>query len=306
MTMIMKWMLLVTSLAACSASTRIGGDDGGDDEAAAIDAGSTDPGPDASGGAFALLDEPSLVIIVGDSIAAGFNAANNNAPGGRGYGRLVVDNHAGYPAFAGRDIRTLAAGVEFRDLAESGANSNDAASKVRNASLPAVTGDVLVLINVGGNDFNDSIQTMLSPQATATAAANLRTNLADIVGRLRTRYEDIGAGKRVVFAIDTIHDPTDGTGSIPQQFDDGFCGTLQNPLFTPQLRMTALENLATMNAAIVAEAAAQTAVLVDVHAGFLGHGMNGTDRWMSNDCAHPTSDGHHHLRELVWSALGGP
>jgi hypothetical protein len=46
-------------------------------------------------------------------------------------------------------------------------------------------------------------------------------------------------------------------------------------------------------------------VLGDVHAAFVGHGMNGagSERWLSNDCAHPTSDGHHHVREVVWTAL---
>jgi lysophospholipase L1-like esterase len=240
------------------------------------------------------LDQPALVIVVGDSIAAGYNASSNNAPGGGGYARRVAD--------------ALAGGTQLRDLSQSGANSDEAAARVAGASLPSVSGDVLVLLNVGGNDFNDSIEVMLSPAATAAAAANLRANLADIVTTLRARYEDAAAGEAVVFAIDTIHDPTDGLGTIPPQYDDEFCATIQNPLFTPELRAQALENLGTMNAAIAAEAAAQQAVLVDVHGAFLGHGMNGTgaDRWLSNDCAHPTTDGHDHLHQIVWTALSTP
>jgi lysophospholipase L1-like esterase len=251
------------------------------------------------------LDHPALVLVVGDSIAAGYNASNNNAPGARGYARLVTDNHPEYPDWATRDIRAIDPDVQFRDLAHSGATSSDAAQAVHQAALPAVDGDVLVLVNVGGNDFNDNVTTMASAQLTAQAAATLRANLADIVATLRARYEDVAAGKRVVFAIDNIHDPTDGTGAVPAQYHDGFCATLANPQLAP-LRPQAIANLATMNAAIADEVAVQRATLVDVHAAFMTHGMNGTDVWISDDCAHPTNDGHHHLRDAVWLALTSP
>jgi lysophospholipase L1-like esterase len=302
-------VFLLLAATACG-PPRLGDDDepSGDD-GPSVDgpAGTPDDAPNAS--PIAMLDRPLLVIVVGDSIGAGFNASNNNAPGGKGYARLVTDNHPMYPDFADKHIRAIEPAVQFRDLAQSGATSDEAAARVRNSlgSLPVHDGDTLVLISVGGNDFNDSIQTILSPQATAQAAARLRTNLADIVERLRGKYDD-GAGRRAVFAIDNIHDPTDGLGTIPPQFTDGFCGTIQNPLFTPQLRQQALVNLATMNTEIAAEVAELGAALVDVHASFLGHGMNGAgaDKWLAGDCAHPTSDGHHHLREAVWNALTAP
>jgi lysophospholipase L1-like esterase len=239
----MRAALMFVMLAACSPAAGRGDDMPmpGDDAPGPTTDAAIDP---PAGTPLDLLDEPALVIVVGDSIAAGYNAANNNAPGGRGYARLVVDNHATYPAYAQNNIRAMAAGVQWRDLSASGANSSEAATAVRNASLPAVTGDVLVLVNVGGNDFNDSVQTMIDANATAQAAQRLRENLADIASRLRTRYEDT-AGEHVVIVMNTIHDPTDGTGTIPPQYDDGFCGTIQNPLFTPQLRMQALANLGT-------------------------------------------------------------
>jgi hypothetical protein len=91
---------------------------------------------------------------------------------------------------------------------------------------------------------------------------------------------------------------------VPPQFDEGFCSTLSNPVLQP-LAAQAIENLATFNDAIEAEANELGAHLVPLHDHFLGHGMNAPagQRWISDDCAHPTSDGHGHLRDLVWSVL---
>lgn len=280
---------MVMVAAACSPAIGPGpgGDDhpAGDDVADTPDARRDDPtAPDARPAP--LLDDPALVIVVGDSLAAGYDAAGNNGPSGSGYARRVANDLPG---------------VAFRDLAESGATSADAAARVRGAigSLPDVDGDVVVLINVGGNDFNDEIAVMISAELTAQAAAELRTNLADIVTRLRGKY-----GDRAVFLIDDIHDPTDGMGSVPPQYDEGFCSTLSNPILQPAAA-TALANLATFNAAIAAEAVEQDAHLVPLHGHFIGHGMNAPagQRWISDDCAHPTSEGHGHLRDLVWSVL---
>ena len=48
--------------------------------------------------------------------------------------------------------------------------------------------------------------------------------------------------------------------------------------------------------------------LEDEYREIIGHGMNGAgaERWLSNDCAHPTTDGHDHLHEVVWTALSTP
>ena len=165
-------------------------------------------------------------------------------------------------------------------------------------------GDVIASINAGGNDFNDSIYTILDPVRTAAVAAQVRANIAEMIRLLRERYEGPAAGKSVLVMVHNLHDPTDGTGRIPAGFDDGFCGTIQHPLFTDGLRAQALANLGTMNVEIAAAAADGGAVLVDVHSGFMGHGMNGgSERWLSGDCTHPTDDGHHHLRRIAWEAI---
>ena len=275
-----------------------------DDAAPALDGGTGD------GGAKRLPDRIALVIIVGDSVAAGYNAQGLNAAGGHGYARLTVNNHKDFPAYQGHDLATLFPGVDFRSAAKSGATSSDTVGNLKSAlagSLPkSVPGDVVVLINVGGNDFNDSPTVMVSPQLTANAAAKLRQNLAQIVQLLKARYDDPQQGKEVLFLFDNIHDPTDGMGSVPKQFTNGFCKLLANPLFTPQVRQIVLANLATMNAAIAAEATAQGARLVDIHRGFLGHGMSsGAGRWIDTDCVHPTNPGHDLIRRLAWEQLTG-
>jgi lysophospholipase L1-like esterase len=283
-------------LVACSPSGPNPGDDG-DDGVDVPDAGGNPSGPDAMPPPPADLARVGLVIVVGDSIAAGYNAAGGNGSSGNGYARQIVDR-----------VKTLSPDAQFRDLADSGANSTDARSAVQGAvgGLPLVAGDTLILINVGGNDFNDEIAVMLDPSLAAERAAVLRTNLADIAMRLRGKFERPSEGWHALFVLDTIHDPTDDLGTIPAQFDEGFCGTIQNPLFTPELRMTALANLALFNQSIADEAAAQSAYLYDMHGHYIGHGMNGgAARWMSEDCAHPTTEGHTQMRDAIWTLLGG-
>ena len=212
-------------------------------------------------------------VVIGDSIAAGYNA-----PGQVGYAQLIAGE----------------LGVPLMDLAESGATSDDARARVAGASFPPADGGVIVLINVGGNDFNDSVSTILDASQTAAAAATLRENLRAIVGDVRASYPDAAV------YIDTIHDPTDGMGTVPPEFDEGFCEMLHNPLLTPSLRQQALTNLGTMNAAITGETSSLGAYLVDVHGAFMGHGMNsGGERLIDGDCAHFTGAGHAFLKGLI-------
>ena len=159
-------------------------------------------------------------------------------------------------------------------------------------------------ISAGGNDFNDSVWTMVTTALTEAAAATLRANLAEMTTLLRDRYEDADTEVFVVYL--DIQDPIDGTATIPPQFEDGFCGMLQNPavLLVGDL---ILSNLGIMNTAIAEEAVASGASLASYHDHFAGHGMNAADadRWMSDDCAHPMDVGHHELRRLVWGTLTG-
>jgi len=300
--------------AASSSPSDAGPDPTVDTGSSAVSDASSVPDADPSEPTAAIpmdaIDQLSLYIIIGDSVAAGYDATGRNGEGGHGFARLVYANHGAYPAYAGHDLRSLHPGAQLARVAESGATSADALSNLRSAlsgDLPAsVPGDVLVSINVGGNDFNDDIRIIIDPTSTAAVTAQLRSNLAEMFSLLRERYEDSAAGKVVTFLVDDVQDPTDGMGTIPPTFDDDFCGTINNPLFIPALRDQALANLATLNAGIAEEVTTQNGVLVGFHDGFIGHGMNATtDRWLSNDCTHPNDTGHDALRRIVWESLTG-
>lgn len=284
------------------------------DAAIALDAGGPTPVPDAGGPPAALpidaIDELSLVILIGDSAAAGYNATGRNGEGGHGFARLLVDNHPAYPDFMGRDLRARWPALEFARVAESGATSADALANLRGAlagELPrSVPGDVLVLINVGGNDFNDSVLTIIDRSRAAAASAALRANLAEMFRLLRERYEDEAAGRRVVFLVDDLYDPTDGTGRIPATYRDGFCESLQSPLLSDPIRRAALDNLAMLNAGTAEEVAARGGHLVPIHDAFMGHGMTASEgRWLDGDCAHPVNAGHDAIRRAMWEVLTG-
>ena len=292
-------------------------DDAADDDAVdddAVDDDDTGVPDDDTGAGDDDADLPhplsgiSLYINVGDSLAAGYDATGNNGVGGRGYARLLVGNHSEYPAYAAAHLTAVAGGVDFYDVSESGAQSGEILDNLDAAlgeSLPASTsGDVLLTISAGGNDFNDSVWTMVTPALTAAAASTLQQNLGEMIADVRGRYE-VG-GKQVHVVLLNIQDPTGGTCSIPDQYDEGFCETLQNGYFQAA-GFLVLGNLDTMNQAIADAAASGNGSVADLHQVFFDHGMNetGSDLWLSDDCAHPNNTGHHEVRREIWGVLTG-
>ncbi|MBI5528038.1 MAG: hypothetical protein HY897_17030 [Deltaproteobacteria bacterium] len=289
-----------------------GAADAGTPDAGTADTGAADTGTaDTGGGNFPIddLDSLSLYINLGDSMGAGYNASGRNGSGGKGYARLVLENHKDYPAYAAHHLKALFAAVQFKDNASSGDTSSDQLSALKSsiAFFPSASGDVLVSLTCGGNDFNNDIQVMLFRAQTEAAAAKLQENYREIAKLIKNKYENIPAGKRVVFLVTNVTDPTGGTGNVPSQYNDGFCETIHNPLFTPQLRANAIANLEFFNEKIAEVTAEFGGYLVDSHAMFYDHGMNesGTDRWLDTDCVHPTNEGHHQLRREEWATLTG-
>jgi lysophospholipase L1-like esterase len=250
------------------------------------------------------LDDLKLYVNIGDSLAAGYNADGRNGSGGKGYARLMLENHPDYPAYLGHSLRALYPDVQFMDISHSGDTSSDALDRVRDASWPSVDGDVLVSLTCGGNDFNDDITTMILRTATEAVAANLQSNYREIVGILRSHYDNPAAGHVVVFLVTNIHDPTGGTGAIPPGYSDGFCGLLNDPRVIP-VRATAIANLLFFNSKIAEVTAELGGYLVDNHGVFFDHGMNaaGDARWIDDDCVHPLNEGHHQLRREEWFVL---
>ncbi len=291
--------LLIVS--GCTAPWEPPDGDGSDDDTGDDD--STPPPPHA-------LADVELYINLGDSLAAGYNAAGNNGSGGHGYARLLVDNHPAYSAYNGATLSAVSGGVYFHDVSDSGATSDEILDNLEDAldgSLPAtVNGDVLLTISAGGNDFNDSIWTMVTPALATAAADNLALNLTQMISLVRARYEVPAQGIEVIPVLINIQDPTGGTMSIPAQYEDGFCETIQHPAHQAVGGLV-LSNLATMNDAIESAAPAQGGQVADMHAAFLDHGMNasGADKWLSDDCAHPNDEGHHQLRREIWGTVSG-
>lgn len=270
-------------------------------DASALDAG---PGTVDAGAPppMAAIDALTVYLNLGDSFGAGYNAGS-----GRGYAALLCENVPAYPAWVGHDLSSAAPGLRCRNRAESGATSDDVAGG-QSAVLPDPgAGDAIVTVYVGGNDFNDNLQTIISETATRLAISRWEQNLAVVVSRLRARYDDPANGRVLVLVLATIHDPTGGLGTIPPTFDRGFCATIQSPLFTPALRARAIANLGAFNDAIRAFAAANGAIVLDSEALFRAHGMNAPagDRWLDDDCTHGTDEGHHQVRRELWRLLTG-
>jgi hypothetical protein len=281
------------------------GADAGND--AGVDAG-CDSGFDA--GSFHPmdnLDDLELYINIGDSMGAGYNATDRNGSGGKGYARLMLDNHSDYPVYDDHHLRALFKDVQFKDIARSGDKSEDQLSDLKTQIwfFPLVSGDVLVSLTCGGNDFNNDINIMMFRSKTEEAAQKLQDNYREIFRLIREKYDK--SGQKVVFLVTNVTDPTGGTGSIPWTLQEGFCKTINNPLFTPLLRKAAMENLQFFNQKIAGVVAELGGYLVDSHGVFLEHGMNvpDKDRWLDIDCVHPINEGHNQLRREEWFVLTG-
>ncbi len=239
------------------------------------------------------LADVGLYLNLGDSLAAGYDAAS-----GGGYAWLLDENQAAWPTYAGQDLATTA-GAQVLHVTDSGAKSDEILDNLRSTSLPSISGTVLVTISAGGNDFNDDLWTMADEHATRAVAEEVRANLAAMVAHLEAQYPD----QDLRIGLLDIQDPTDGLGTIPSNYSEGFCEALLE--WGWLIGPTAVANLAILNDAIAQEAAAQGATLIGYHDHFAGHGLNSSDGWMSDDCAHPTSLGHHELRRLIWATWTG-
>jgi len=236
------------------------------------------------------VDEVGLYLNIGDSLAAGYDAG-----GEYGYAWLLDENR-GFSSYTGHDLQTRS-GAQVKHIADSGATSEEILDNLRDASLPSVEGEVVVTISAGGNDFNDEITTMVFAAYTEVAAAQVRANLAAMIDEVRGSYPSAR-----IYVLN-IQDPTGGTGTVPEGMDEGFCKFVDQ--WGAYIGPTVVENLGIMNAAIAEEAAVQGVELVDYHAAFLDHGLNTSDGWMSDDCAHPTDERHHQIRRLIWAGWTG-
>ncbi len=296
-------LAIILPFMACAPTSLLGGSGGdsadsagGDtstDTAGTSDTGDTEDTADtADTEDTAWISDVALYLNVGDSIAAGYDADDDG-----GYGWLLYRNlDDEYPEYEGHDL-WAAAGASVKHIADSGATSTEILDNLRDADLPSASGPVVVTISAGGNDFNDDPATMISEDATREMGERYADNLSDMVDVLRDRYDD------VTIYVMNVQDPTDGEGTIPPGYDEGMCELLQT--YGAIFGDTAVANLGIFNEAIADAVDAEGALLLDYHGLFYGHGLNSGDGWMSDDCAHPTQEGHHQIRRLAWEAWTG-
>jgi lysophospholipase L1-like esterase len=212
---------------------------------------------------------------------------------GRGAASLLWRNRDDdFPAWAGRDLTARDPAVRLALLATDGATSTIVATQQlgRLRSLGRVP--TLATVTMGGND-------LLAAYGDAAAARRAIRTVVDN-GRL------VLAGLRDLMDPDapivvaTVYDPSDGSG------DAGRLGLPPWP--------DALDRLTELNQALRALAAAHGALVADVHARFLGHGLAAGDPtqpaarpadrelWYCG-LIEPNAWGASEIRAALWEAL---
>ena len=175
---------------------------------------------------------------------------------GRGAASLLWRNRDhDFPAWAGRDLTTHDATARLLLLASDGATSATVAREQlerlrRLGSIPT-----LATVTMGGND-------LLATYGDAGAARRAIKMVADNGRRLLARLRDL-MGPAAPIVVATVYDPSDGSGEA---------GRLGLPPW-PEV----LELLAELNWMLRALAQDHQALVADVHARFLGHGLAAGD-----------------------------
>lgn len=246
-----------------------------------------------------MAELPAITTYVnmGDSVAAGLWAGQDLA-----YSKLLYQNHASYPAYAGHSITGWFETAEYHDISVPGAATDDVLTK-QVPNLPPASGDVVVTIYIGGNDVTANPYNLFTDDGIQFVIDGYVEHMDGVIRALKHHYQ--GEGRNLIVVLATVHDPTDGQGSIPAQFNAGFCGTISQ--IPPDLYDEALHNFGVYNDAIKAFAAEHGALVFDSHDMVLDHGMNASDedRWLSDDCIHFNDEGHNQLRRGFWQSLTG-
>ena len=256
-----------------------------------------------------LPENVTMFVNLGDSLADGAKVDDALS-----YRSLLLYNHdARYPAFQGQDLTTLFPGIRLVDESDGGDTTADVIRQAQ--AVPGnPSGNTLVVISAGGNDFiNAFYVTAFDPAKTADVARTATSNLAQAVAHFGDRQRYPGEVYLVIF---NVHDPTDEMGSIPLGGGEltGHCIAFQ---IIGALGVTATANLAVFNDELAQFATTSGVALADNHAAFLGHGFHHDNPqsthydaqnptlWFDGDCIHASERGHHEMRRLVWQVLFG-
>lgn len=204
-----------------------------------------------------------------------------------GAASLLFSNAASvWPEFEKQDLRTFFPSLKFVNLAEDGATTYDYLDSDYLSFLkPFVDEPVLITITLGGNDLLNVLM----------KGINDDTEFEKEVRNITRRYDDVlvkllSKLPRAICILNTIYDPTDGTGVLP-----GFSSFPQK-----------LKFLTAVNEHIKRFADENATLFADVHRRFLGHGLSAPapDQWYWKPSPiEPSARGASELRRLWLEVL---
>lgn len=194
------------------------------------------------------IQHPVVYAALGDSMSIDAYAGGP----GRGAASLLWRNRdRDFPAWAGRDLTAHDCAARLALLASDGATSTTVAGEQLGRLRRLELEPTLATVTMGGND-------LLAAYGDATAARRaIRTVVEN--GRLVLASLRNLMGSQAPIVVATVYDPSDGSG------DAGRLGLPPWP--------EALELLAALNRALGMLAEDHQALVADVHARFLGHGL---------------------------------
>lgn len=265
--------------------------------------------------------EVRRVVTLADNIAS-------NPTTSRGFlAQLIENDSAVFPSFAGKDLRTRLPGVKivrldrggdgFRSLAsveEPFCTCAAAACPTDRTCLDRMdTTPTLLVVELGINDLFSVALRLLND-------ATLRDNPTPMIESLRENVRTVlgFAANPAMFArpplvvMANVHDPTDGAGDLAAIAATFF--PIPDPsIVPPELANRVMTEFQTM---LREEAGRSGAILVDVHAHFLGHAFHYDDasnphhdasdatRWLRS-VVDPNLRGAHEIRRVFWNTLTG-
>jgi hypothetical protein len=232
---------------------------------------------------------PELYVALGDSISIDLYAGG----AGRGGASLLARNRdADFPDWRGHDLATTRPELGFALLATDGGTT----ASLVDGQLPILESSAvvprIVTLTAGGNDV---LRAYGDTRAALEIVSVVRTRVGRALDRLRAL---VRPGDPVV--VGTVYDPSDGTGEawrvgLPPWPD-------------------VVDVLAELNAALRVTAREHGAIVADIHARFLGHGLEAGNPGQSDarprnralwycNIIEPNAWGADAVRAAFWAAL---
>jgi lysophospholipase L1-like esterase len=232
---------------------------------------------------------PEVYVALGDSISIDLYAGGP----GRGSASLLARNRdADFPEWRGHDLATTRPELGFALLATDGGTT----ASMLNGQLPLLEASAavprVVTLTAGGNDV---LRAYGDTRAALEIVSAVRTRVGRALDRLHAL---VPPGDPVI--VGTVYDPSDGTGEawrvgLPPWPD-------------------VVDVLAELNATLSVAAREHGATVADIHARFLGHGLEAGNPGQSDprpanralwycNIIEPNAWGADAVRAAFWAAL---